>query len=250
MNIQLIRHATLLLSVNDKKLLVDPLLSPKGTMPPVPDVPNQQMNPLVDLPVSIEHLLACDAILVTHTHRDHLDQTAVELLPKNKPLFCQPDDKEQLKSMGFADVRPVAESVAWEGITFHRTGGKHGHGLLALKMAPVSGFVIASPVEPTVYIMGDTVWCPEVEQAIRKFNPEIAAANCGGAQFAYGEPITMSTEDLYKLCTGYPDLKVVAIHLEAWNHCRVTRKDLQQYIAQEGLRNHFYIPADGETLIF
>lgn len=67
-------------------------------------------------------------------------------------------------------------------------------------MAPVSGFVSSCPKEPLIYIAGDTVWCKEVEDSIDKFKPEIVVCNCGGAQFDYGEPITMTTQDIHELC--------------------------------------------------
>lgn len=250
MKIQLIRHATLVIYLNNKKILVDPILSSKGSMAPIPDVPNQNPNPLVELPVSIDNLLDCDAVLVTHTHSDHFDDKAVKLLPKKIPVFCQPEDEVKIKSYDFTNVYPIKNALDWDNITLHRTGGKHGHGEIALKMAPVSGFIISSPGEPSVYIAGDTVWCKEVERSIEKFKPEIIICNCGAAQFSYGKPITMSTEDIHELCSKFPDIKVVAVHMEAWNHCRLTRKDLEYYIHKSNIKNIVSIPKDGEVLNF
>ena len=42
MKIQLIRHATHILYINNKKILIDPMLSPKGAMPAIEDVPNKK----------------------------------------------------------------------------------------------------------------------------------------------------------------------------------------------------------------
>lgn len=250
LKIQLIRHATLIINLNNKKILVDPMLSSIGSISPIPDVPNQNLNPLVELPISIDTIIDCDAILVTHTHRDHFDDMATKLLPKNIPVLCQPEDEVKIQEYGFTDVHPINDTYVWNNISFNRTQGKHGHGAVAIQMAPVSGFVLSCAGEPAVYIAGDTVWCEEVEETLEKFNPEIVVCNCGAAQFSYGEPITMSTEDIHKLCTKFSNIKVVAVHMEAWNHCRLSRKDLTNYINSNNISNSVFIPMDGDSLCF
>lgn len=230
MKIQLIRHATLIISLNNKRILVDPMLSEAGSMSPIKNVPNQNYNPLVELPINIDSITNCDAILVTHTHRDHFDEAAAKLLPKNIPIFCQPEDKIKLQSCGFTDVHPISTSHIWNNIRFDRTKGKHGHGIIALKMAPVSGFVISFQEEPSVYISGDTVWCKEIEKTIEKFTPQIVICNCGGAQFSFGKPITMTNIDIHELCRRYANIKIVTVHMESWNHCRLSREELKAYM--------------------
>lgn len=250
MKFQLVRHGTLILTINNKRILVDPMLSAKGTISPITNVENQNSNPLVDLPLDINSIINCDAILVSHTHRDHFDEVAAKLLPKNIPLFCQPKDEAKMKSYGFKEVYPINNTHIWNEIKFNRTGGQHGHGELALQMAPVSGFIISHVDEPSIYICGDTVWCEEVETAINKFNPEIIACNCGSAQFSYGEPITMDSKDIHKICTRFPNVKIIAVHMEAWNHCGLSRKDLKNYINENNITNFIAIPNDGEALYF
>jgi len=250
LNIQLIRHATLIISVNNKKILVDPVLSEAGYINPIQKVPNQNYNPLVELPITIDNIINCDAVLITHTHGDHFDEVAAKLLPKNIPLFCQIEDEIKLKSYGFVDVHPIKDTYIWNNITINRTKGKHGHGILAMKMAPVSGFLLSFKGEPSVYIAGDTVWCKEVEKSIDNFKPEIVVCNCGGAQFSFGKPITMTTKDIYEIYNRYKNIKIVAVHMEAWNHCRLSRHELLNYISANKLHANVFVPVDGESLNF
>lgn len=250
MKIQLIRHATIIITVSDKRILVDPILNRAGSTEPIPNVPNQNYNPLVELPVNIDSIINCDAVVVTHTHMDHFDEAAAELLPKNMPIFCQTEDEQKLKSFGFTDVYPVNTKYTWRGITLNRTDGKHGHGEIAKAMAPVSGFVISAAKEPLVYIAGDTVWCKEVKESMEKYKPEIVVCNCGAAQFEYGKPITMGAEDIHELCSRYSDIQVVAVHMESWNHCRLSRKALKEYIRNAEIKTNIFIPDDGEVLSF
>lgn len=250
MIIELVRHATLLVSVNDKKLLVDPMFSNKGALDPVAQSNNTTRNPLVDLPCTISELLDIDAILITHTHRDHLDDAAIQVLPKNIPCFCQPEDEEKLISLGFSDVHSIPYTYVWENIQLFRTTGQHGKGELARKMGPVSGYIIKSELEPTLYITGDTIWCPEVENALATYLPDITVVFSGAAQFSYGDPITMTVDDIKSVCDFAPYTKVIAAHLESWNHCYLTRKELDFSMKQTNLNHQVSIPNNGEALTF
>src|SRR3954447_11464264 len=159
-HLTLIRNATLAIRAAGLRLLVDPQLDPAGARPAVPNTPNPRPNPLVELPEPPEALVArLDAVLVPHLHQDHFDDTARRLLPREKPILCQPEDSERLRADGFTDVRPVHDELALDGLPIVRPGGCHGTGKIGEAMAPVSGFVLSGPGEPSVYISGDTHLC-------------------------------------------------------------------------------------------
>lgn len=250
MEIRLIRHATLLLAFHGRRLLVDPMLAAPGTAPPVANSPNQRPNPLVPLPVPAGDVVAgVDAVLVTHTHRDHWDDAAAAALPKSLPLFGQPEDEEKFRAAGFTDTRPVREGAEWNGIAIRRTGGQHGRGEVARRLAPVSGFVLRAADEPVLYIAGDTVWCPEVEQALHEAEPAVTVLNAGGAQFLTGGPITMTADDVAAVARAAVATRIVAVHMEAINHCIVERADLRAALERAGLAARVAIPRDGERVL-
>jgi len=247
MRLCLIRHATLLVEFGGRTLLVDPMLDDAGARPAIENSPNPRNNPLVPLPLSGEELVQeVNAVLVTHTHSDHWDSSAARLINRNVPLFCQPEDEEKFSGLNFAQVRPIAGAATWKGLQIIRTGGQHGTGEIARKLAPVSGFVLKSPAEPTLYIAGDTIWCPEVEQAIKDHNPRTTVVNAGGARFLQGDPITMTPEDVMQVCRSAPKMQVVAVHMEAINHCLVTRADLAFQLEAARLIGQVAIPGDGD----
>jgi L-ascorbate metabolism protein UlaG (beta-lactamase superfamily) len=112
-HVTLIRNATLIVRAAGLRMLVDPQLDPAGARDPVPNTPNPRRNPLADLPEPPEAVVAgLDAVLVTHLHVDHFDDSARRLLPRDVPLLCQPDDAERLRADGFTDVRPVEDELA------------------------------------------------------------------------------------------------------------------------------------------
>jgi L-ascorbate metabolism protein UlaG (beta-lactamase superfamily) len=246
MRLRLIRNATLHLRVAGQCLLVDPMLDPAGARPPVENTANPVRNPLCDLPEPPEIVVTgLHAAVVTHLHRDHLDDTAVELLPDDLPVFCQPEDAERLRAHGFVDVRPVAGTIEWEGLHLTRTPGRHGTGAIGEAMAPVSGFVISGPGEPVLYVAGDTIWCDEVRAALDEHRPDVIVVNAGAARFLEGDPIVMTADDVVAVARHAPSARVVVVHLEAINHCPLTRADLHQRLRDEGLTGRVTVPEDG-----
>jgi L-ascorbate metabolism protein UlaG (beta-lactamase superfamily) len=231
----LVRNATLLVELDGLRLLVDPMLDDAGARPPVENTPNQRPNPLVPLPTPAEEIVrGLDAVVVTHLHRDHFDDTAARLLPRDVPVLCQPGDEERLREHGL-DARPVEDTVDVGGLTLVRTEGRHGTGELGAALGPVSGFVLDG-----LYVAGDTIWCDEVERAIERHRPRVAVVNGGGARFLEGDAIVMTSADVREVVSRVPT--VVVVHLEAINHCLELRADVRAAVPEA------LVPEDGETL--
>jgi L-ascorbate metabolism protein UlaG (beta-lactamase superfamily) len=252
MRIRFVRHATFVFEAGGRKVLVDPMLGHAGASDPVANTPNQRRNPLVNLPFGDEATLALledtDAVLLTHTHNDHWDGRARDLLPRQTPILCQSEDWETISAAGFRRVTPVEDGLEWMGLSFSRTGGRHGTGEIGRSMAPVSGFVVRAVGSPTLYVAGDTIFCPEVEEALDAHRPDVVVVNAGAARLLEGDPITMTAADVVKVCRASPDAHVISVHMEAINHCLLTRDELGEELRREGLEERVEIPADGETL--
>ncbi|MFC6785625.1 MBL fold metallo-hydrolase [Halobaculum halobium] len=239
--VQLVRHATLLITLDETTLLVDPMLGEAGADPPVENTPNQRRNPTVDLPpVDLDH----DAVLVTHRHNDHFDDAARDRLDTDVPLIGHPEQIEAFESEGFTDARPLDGEVAVGDLRVAPTPARHGHGDLATAMAPVTGALVrGSARDRSVYLTGDTVWYDGVAETLATAQPNAVVVNAGGARFREGKPITMDADDVRRVREATPDdSTVAAAHMDAINHCLVTRDDLRD--AVDGVA----IPADGEVI--
>ncbi|MDA0174673.1 MBL fold metallo-hydrolase [Solirubrobacter taibaiensis] len=249
MKLTVIRSATLRVEVAGHTLLVDPQLDPAGARDAVPNTPNPRRNPLVELPEPAERVVAgVDAVLLTHLHQDHWDATARELLPHNLPLFCQPHDVERLHADGFTDARAVYADAKLGELLIARTDGRHGTGEIGEAMGAVSGFVLHSPGEPSVYIAGDTILCDEVRAAVAEHEPAVVVVNASGARFNAGDPIVMTNDDVVTLAREFPDALIVAVHLDAVAHATETRADLRARLVSEGLVERVLVPEDGALI--
>jgi L-ascorbate metabolism protein UlaG (beta-lactamase superfamily) len=231
----LVRSATIIVEIAGRRILVDPMLDDAGARPPIEQTRNPIANPTVPLPFPAEDVVrGLDAMIVTHRHRDHLDARAEELLPRDVPAFCQPEDEDALRDLGL-DVRPIADAINWDGLEITRTPARHGSGRVAELLAPVSGFVLDD-----LYIAGDTVWYEEVEATIARHKPRIAVVNAGGAEFVEGGLIVMGIDDVREVAARVAT--VVAVHMEALNHCFLSRTELRR--AVPGV----LVPEDGQTV--
>lgn len=248
MDLQLLRNATMKIRYGGHTILTDPMLGAVGT---TRSFAGKAPNPTVALPQTVEEIVAdVDLVLVSHLHPDHFDEAAITHLPRDLAMLCSPVDLEKLRAHGFTAARPVEETLSWENLAISRTGGRHGSGQILERMGEVAGFVLRAEGEPTLYWIGDSIWCPPVAEALASHQPRVIVSHSGGATLPGFAPIIMDIGDTLRLLEAAPGATVVAVHLEALDHCTVARATLRQAAENTGASNRLLIPADGETLHF
>ncbi|MEZ2459020.1 MBL fold metallo-hydrolase [Salinicoccus roseus] len=253
MNIQHIRNATLVVDYAGKRFLVDPFLAEKGTLPPFPNSARQdQNNPLVSLPTSIEEVISgVDAVIVTHTHLDHWDDAAKDALPKDIKLFTQNEaDKEEIGNAGFTNIEVLTEDTVFEGIQLIKTKGEHGRGEILEIAGFVCGVVFKHQEEKTLYVAGDTVWYEEVEKTLNTHKPEVIVVNAGDNQFLEGGSLVMDGEDVLKVHQTAPEATIIAVHMEAVNHWALSSQELKDYAEEKGMSDNLMVPDEGAQYSF
>lgn len=247
-----VRHATSILTYGGLRILIDPVFAKKDTYPAFPLSPNRKKNPLVDLSTPMDQLLDIDLILTTHTHIDHFDQEAMDLLDKNLDLICQSEDAEAIESKGFLHIFPVKNTLVYKNITLTRVDAEHGTGEMGKSCAPASGYILQAEKEPTVYITGDTIYNDSVKANIETYQPQIMLMNAGSPKFLFSSHIVMNIIDIESTLRVNPNLCFVIVHLDTYNHCIETREDIHEYFSASKLQElgvqNFYVPLDNELL--
>jgi L-ascorbate metabolism protein UlaG (beta-lactamase superfamily) len=248
MKLQLIRNATMRITYGSARFVTDPLLAVKLSMR---SYSGKSPNPLVDLPMPSEQVLdGADFVLLSHTHSDHFDPTAQQMVPKDTRFYCQPVDEKRLEELGFSRVTPVEREQMVGDIRIMRTPGSHGRGPVLKEMGTVSGFLLASPGEPTVYWIGDSVFYDEVRQVIDRHGPDVIITHSSGAVWgSQRDLIVMDAAQTVDVCKYAPKATVIAVHMDALDHGTVTRADLSKARAGAGIpASRLLIPEDGETI--
>ncbi|KAF9177373.1 hypothetical protein BGZ50_008815, partial [Haplosporangium sp. Z 11] len=218
--IQHIRNATEKITYAGKVFLVDPLLAKKEAYPGFEGTYRSHLRiPAVELPMPVENIMeGVDAVIVSHTHLDHWDDAAQELLPKGIPLFAQDEsDAQIIRAQGFTDVRILGEDVVFEGVHLTKTGGMHGTNAMysvpdvAEFLGEAMGIIFQAPGSKTVYIAGDTVWDSKVDEALAKFNPDVIILNTGDARLTgFSGAIIMGKDDTLRAHRAVPKATIVA----------------------------------------
>lgn len=252
MYIKQIRNATLVIKYANKKFLIDPMLAEKGAYPPFPNSLRQdQNNPLVNLPTSIEELMNVDAVIVTHLHLDHWDDAAIEALPKDIKLFVQnAEDATVIQKAGFNNIEVLQEDTLFEDVQLVKTKGEHGRGPVLELAGQVCGVVFKHPSEKTLYLAGDTVWYEGVQEVIETHKPEIIVVAGGDNQFLVGGSLVMGKEDIYEVYKAAPNAKIISNHMEAINHWTLSREELKSFSQEKGISDNVLVPDDGESYSF
>lgn len=248
-SLQLIRNATLVIEYAGQKILVDPMLSKKGVIESWGGV---ERNPTVELVMPVSEITnGLDLVLVTHSHADHFDEAASKILPKSIPLVNQPADAKFFKDQGFTNAETLEGSRKWKNITIHRIDAQHGTGEVLKMMGKTSGFILKAKNQPTLYVVGDAIWTDEISKNIRKFKPDYIIVNSGGATIKGFEntPILMDEEQTLDLIQKSRKAKVIAVHMNALDHCHTTRTSLREKAYEAGISsNKLLIPEDGEVI--
>ncbi len=248
--IQLVRNATLLIDYAGHHILLDPMLSPKGA---IGSVRGKVKTPMVELPMKVDEITkGIDFVLVTHAHVDHFDPTAAAVLDKSLKLFGQQADEQYFLNCNFWNAEAIADSVVYDGITIIRTDAQHGTGRMLKNMGNASGFVLKASGHPTLYIIGDGVWTQGIADNIGRYNPDYIVVNSGGAVMPGGydaTPIIMDERQVMALIQESGNAKIIAVHMDAVDHCLTTRAVLRKEAKKMKIGNDkLLIPEDGEII--
>jgi L-ascorbate metabolism protein UlaG (beta-lactamase superfamily) len=178
-----------------------------------------------------------DLILLSHhAHKDNLDWEGLELIATGVPTLSTQKAASELwggSVLGFDD---------WEQ---HRLGAAtvtvvpalHGPpGSLPLS-GPVVGFVLEQEGEPTVYVSGDNASLPLVEQIAGRFpSIDIALLFSGAARVPrLDATLTLTAVEAATAARLLGSPRVVALHVEDWEHFSENRADLEAAFAAAGL---------------
>lgn len=174
-------HACLLLRVDGRTLITDPVLSRRAS--PLPFAGPARKVPAV---VNVAGLPPIDAVLVSHNHYDHFDSATLAALARRNPdaLFVAPLGlAAPLRALGAREVRELDwwDCARLDALELHCVPAQHwsARTLLDRNRTLWGGFVVRGP-SGTAWFAGDTGYTPRLAEIAQRLGPiDLAALPIG-----------------------------------------------------------------------
>jgi L-ascorbate metabolism protein UlaG (beta-lactamase superfamily) len=178
-----------------------------------------------------------DLVLLSHhSHHDNLDYEGLELLAQG--VLTLSTMKAGSDLFGGA----VVGLDSWEtydvgSVTVMAVPALHGPPGSEARLGPVTGFVLQSAGEPTIYVSGDNASLPLVEQIAGAVGPiDIALLFAGAARVPeIDAALTLTSADALTAARILGAPIVVGLHTEDWEHFSETRAQLEAAFEGSGL---------------
>lgn len=231
MKITFLGTASVLLEYGGLRLLTDPVLDPRGvtySMGPA-GIPERWFSSTKTEapPLGAAELGRIDAVLLSHDHhRDNLDVAGRAFLLSDAvdAVITTPAGERRLRRHRTAVTGLRAGASTTLGpVTITAVTAQHGPWFVP-QTSQVTGFHLAAPGEPSVWISGDTVLTPAVARAISALTPtEVAIVNAGGVRFPQAPLVgsavfTLTPEGFVAACRMIDPRVIVPVHRVGWTH--------------------------------
>lgn len=232
LDLQWLGGATMLIRFDGLTLLTDPafgtgdaafsMLDPNAPIDPATgplDVPHRRLVPLPAIDIA-----GIDALLLSHEHPDHFDQTAQRDLPKHLPILAPAGAMPVLVAAGFGRV----QTMRWSA-THHMPTANGSLTITALPadhspdpsvsghLGDGNGYWLSAQAgnwRRTIYWTGDTFPTPRVLCAVRDMGqPDLMIAHVGGVGIggAFGQ-ISMAAADLATMAAAIQPGRILPVH--------------------------------------
>lgn len=174
-------HSAVLLELDGKRILLDPMLGPAAS-----PVPFFAQRFAYRAPIDMAQFTNIDAVVISHDHYDHLDYPSIQKLDAQVGHFYVPLGVGAHLERWGVDSAKITELGWWqsaqaEGITFTATPARHfsGRGLTNRNSTLWASWVVQGR-ENKVYFSGDSGYGPHFQQIGARLGPfDLAMMECG-----------------------------------------------------------------------
>ncbi|MET9023329.1 MBL fold metallo-hydrolase [Actinopolymorpha sp. NPDC004070] len=252
-------NATVLLKYGPFTLLTDPNFLHRGQRAYLGH--GLTSRRLTDPALRIDQLPPLDAVVLSHLHGDHWDRVARRNLDSGLPIVTTPHASRRLQ--GLHGFRRAVGLRTWEQHSMTKGGavlritstpGRHAPGPVRYLLPPVMGSVLElatadGEVRHRLYITGDTLMYPALEEIARRFpDTDLALLHLGGTTLPGGMVVTMDGRQGAELLATMSPRRAVPIHYDDYDVMRSPLSDFRTEVERRGLADRVSYVGRGESL--
>lgn len=170
-------HSSYLLSIDNKKLLIDPMLSSIVSPVSFIGVKRYEYSEGLNIEDFINNMPIINAVFITHDHYDHLDyQSIVKLDDKAEHFFVPLGIGASLIDWGVSEEKITElnwwDEVEFQGLTAVLTPARHysGRGIMNRNSTLWGGWAVCGE-DVRVFNSGDSGYGPHLKEIGNKYGP-------------------------------------------------------------------------------
>lgn len=246
-------HSTILVKVEGKTLLFDPVFSPRTSM--VSFMGPKNFN--LDHYMHVDELPEVDAVVISHDHYDHLDyETILALKGKVKKFFMPLGigahfERWEIPAEDIVEM-DWWEEAEFEGLKLALTPARHFSGrALTDRSKTLWGSWSVIGEQERLYFSGDGGYTPEFKRIGERYGPfDLAFLECGQYNEMWSS-IHMMPEETVQASIDLNAATMIPIHWGKFPLALHTWKDPVERMTQEAdkLGVDYLLPTIGETMI-
>lgn len=245
-------HSVIILSLDNKKILIDPMLGPVAS--PVSFIgPKRYSDDLLD---TIEEMPPIDAVFITHDHYDHLDYQSIKRLKSKVAHFLVPYGVGNHLVRWGVEEDKITELNWWDekefqGLTIALAPAKHfsGRGILNQNSTLWGGWVIIGN-QSRFYTSGDGGYDAHFKEIGNKYGPFDIALIEGGQYDSRWPDSHMQPEESVQASIDLKSENMMLMHWGAFTLARHSWSDPIERAVKEAEAKEVKLltPKIGDTL--
>jgi len=225
---QWIGGATFILTFDNLKIAIDPVLCSKGTIQDYFWFKSERLEEPV---YQKEDFNNVDLWLITHNHEDHLDEKGLQMMSEDSMVISNANSVKKLNLKTFIKHRILDWGKTDD---FYINGYKieiiaipaiHGvNPLSALFAGKVNGYFLKITKDEktyNIYMTGDTVYKKRIVDILKDKAIDLLIPNMGAAkQGSWIMTLTLNAKMLKKMITQLQPKMVIPVHYGTFEHYR------------------------------